>query len=77
MGAGESGRGKEKGQAMTLAQQTAAFLGMDPSPQQLGFLLSVLAAFIAGWAAKAARDKVRTARWKRALWRGERMGVRR
>ena len=62
---------------MTLAAQTAAFLGMDPSAQQLGFLLSILAAFIAGWGAKVARDKVRTARWKRRLWRGERMGVRR
>lgn len=59
---------------MTLAHTTAVLLGMAPKPEQLGFLLTVLFAFVAGWLAKEWRDKLRTARWKRALWRGERIG---
>lgn len=62
---------------MTLAHHAAGWLGMAPSPEQLGFLLTVLFAFVVGWLARGWRDKLRTARWKRALWRGERLGVRR
>lgn len=58
---------------MTLAHQLAGWLGLDPSAQQLGFLLSVLAAFIGGWAAKAAGEKRRAERRKRAFYRGERV----
>ena len=62
---------------MTLAHQLAGWLGLPPSGPQLGFLLSVLVAFALGWLAKAWGDKIRTARWKRRLWRGEKLGVRR
>ena len=58
---------------MTLAAQTAAFLGMDPSAHQLGFLLSLLIAFALGWIIQDIRYYRRLRRWKRALWRGERI----
>lgn len=58
---------------MTLAQSTAAWLGMPPSAEQLGFLLSVLVAFALGWIIQDIRYYRRLKRWKRALWRGERL----
>ena len=62
---------------MTLTQSTALFLGLAPSGDQLGFLLTALLAFALGWTCKVIRDKRRVMRWKRKLWRGERLGVRR
>ena len=58
---------------MTLAQQTALALGLAPSAEQLGFLLTALVAFAVGVLVEAIRRERRTARWKRALWRGERL----
>jgi len=66
-------QGKE---AMTPTQYLAYLFGLQTA-QQVGFLLSVLVAFVLGWTCKEIRDKRRLIRWKRAWERGERMGVRR
>ena len=60
---------------MTPIQYLAYLLGLQ-TPQQVGFLLSMLVAFWAGWEWKACRDKRRLIRWRRAWGRGERMGQR-
>lgn len=61
---------------MTPIQYLAYLFGLQ-SPQQVGFLLSVLVAFAIGWTCKWIQYERRTERWKRRLWRGERMGARR
>ena len=61
---------------MTPTQYLAYLFGLQTA-QQVGFLLSVLVAFVLGWTRKENRDKRRLIRWKRAWERGERMGVRR
>ena len=53
--------------------QYLAYLFSLQTAQQVGFLLSVLVAFALGWLAKAAGDKRRLIRWKRAWGRGERI----
>lgn len=60
---------------MTPIQWLAYVLGLQ-TDQQVGFLLSILVAFWIGWECKAGSDKRRHIRWKRALWRGERVGRR-
>jgi len=59
---------------MTPVQYLAYLLGLQ-SEQQVGFLLCMLVAFWLGWLAKAAGDKRRLIRWRRAWGRGERMGA--
>ena len=61
---------------MTPTQYLAYLFGLQTA-QQVGFLLSVLVAFVLGWTCKEIRVKRRLIRWKRAWERGERMGVRR
>lgn len=58
---------------MTVAHQVVGWLGMPPYPDQLGFLLSMLVAFALGWVIQDIRYYRRLRRWKRALWRGERL----
>jgi len=64
---------QEAGEAVTPIQYLAYLFGLQTA-QQVGFLLSVLVAFVLGWLAKAAGDKRRLIRWRRAWGRGERMG---
>ena len=59
---------------MTLTHQLAAILSLPPTGGQVGYLLSVLVAFVLGWLAKAAGDKRRLIRWRRAWGRGEQLG---
>ena len=61
---------------MTPVQYLAYLLGLQ-TEQQVGFLLSMLVAFAIGWICKWIQYERRTERWKRRLWRGERMGARR